>query len=298
MSVMERMKEKMKIAAFSGSLIDYSIHEAMSIAAELGFDGIEIACREPHLSPETSLPRVREMKALADGRGLEIPALAGYMGHFSTSGDAECAGGYDQFMGLLERAVMLEAGMIRIFQGGPNAFLAEDYHYAKAAFWIRKCAEEARAARKRIVLEIHNQSLVETRDSALRLLDLIGDDQVGLIHDAGNMYITDTEFGEESVRQLGSRLFHVHIKDERRIGQGGDPGTFKNLTRHGEEFFLQCRLGEGEVDHGGLLRGLREQRYAGWLTLECAAPYPPKERLAYDLLVMKEWLQAVEVSTG
>ncbi|QOT08311.1 sugar phosphate isomerase/epimerase [Paenibacillus sp. JNUCC32] len=288
----------MKIAAFSGSLIDYSIHEAMSITAELGFDGIEIACREPHLSPEASLPRVREMKALADGHGLEIPALAGYMGHFSTSGDAECAGAYDQFMGLLERAVMLEAGMIRIFQGGPNAFLAEDYHYAKAAFWIRKCAEEARAAGKRIVLEIHNQSLVETTDSALRLLELIGDDQVGLIHDAGNMYITDTEFGEESVRQLGSRLFHVHIKDERRIGQGGAPGTFKNLTRHGEEFFLHCRLGEGEVDHGGLLRGLREQRYAGWLTLECAAPYPPKERLAYDLLVIKEWLQAVEVSTG
>ncbi|MCM3260502.1 sugar phosphate isomerase/epimerase [Paenibacillus lautus] len=288
----------MKIAAFSGSLIDYSIHEAMSIAAELAFDGIEIACREPHLSPETSLPRVREMKALADGHGLEIPALAGYMGLFSTSGDAECAGAYDQFMGLLERAVMLEAGMIRIFQGGPNAFLAEDYHYAKAAFWIRKCAEEARAAGKRIVLEIHNQSLVETTDSALRLLELIGDDQVGLIHDAGNMYITDTEFGEESVRQLGSRLFHVHIKDERRIGQGGAPGTFKNLTRHGEEFFLQCRLGEGEVDHGGLLRELREQRYAGWLTLECAAPFPPKERLAYDLLVIKEWLQAVEVSTG
>lgn len=288
----------MKIAAFSGSLIDYSIHEAMSITAELGFDGIEIACREPHLSPEASLPRVREMKALADGHGLEIPALAGYMGHFSTSGDAECAGAYDQFMGLLERAVMLEAGMIRIFQGGPNAFLAEDYHYAKAAFWIRKCAEEARAAGKRIVLEIHNQSLVETTDSALRLLELIGDDQVGLIHDAGNMYITDTEFGEKSVRQLGSRLFHVHIKDERRIGQGGAPGTFKNLTRHGEEFFLQCRLGEGEVDHGGLLKGLREQRYAGWLTLECAAPYPPKERLAYDLLVIKEWLQAVEVSTG
>lgn len=297
MSVKERMKDKMKIAAFSGSLIDYSIHEAMSITAGLDFDGIEIACREPHLSPEASLPRVREMKAVAEGYGLEIPALAGYMGHFSTSGDAECAEAYDQFMGLLERAVMLEAGMIRIFQGGPNAFLAEDYHYAKAAFWIRKCAKEARAAGKRIVLEIHNQSLVETTDSALRLLELIGDDQVGLIHDAGNMYITDTEFGEESVRQLESRLFHVHIKDERRISQVSAPGTFKNLTRHGEEFFLQCRLGEGEVDHGGLLRGLREQRYAGWLTLECAAPYPPKERLAYDLSVIKEWLQAVEVST-
>lgn len=292
------MKDEMNIAAFSGSLIDYSIHEAMKITAELGFDGIEIACREPHLSPETSMERVREMKSIAEGHGLEIPALAGYMGHFSTSGDAECAGAYDQFLGLLERAVKLEAGMIRIFQGGPNAFLAEDYHYAKAAFWIRKCAVEARAAGKRIVLEIHNQSLVETADSALRLLEWIGEDIVGLIHDAGNMYITDTEFGEESIRQLGSRLFHVHIKDERRIGQGGAPGTFKNVTRHGEECFLQCRLGEGEVDHSGLLKGLREMSYKGWLTLECAAPYPPKERLAYDLKIIKEWLQAAEVSAG
>lgn len=286
----------MKLAAFSGSLMDYSIHEAMGICAELGFNGIEIACREPHLSPETSLPRVREMKRIADGHGLAIPALAGYMGHFSTSGDDDCAVAYDQFMELLERAVMLDIEMLRIFQGGPNAFLAEDYHYAKAAHWIRKCAEEARTAGKRIVLEIHNQSLVETTDSALRLLDLIGEDHVGVIHDAGNMYITDTDYGEESVRQLGSRLFHVHIKDEQRIGQVGAPGTFKNLTRHGEEFFLQCRLGEGEVDHSGLLRGLRQQQYQGWLTLECAAPYPPKERLAYDLLVIKEWLQNAEVS--
>ncbi|KOR87962.1 sugar phosphate isomerase/epimerase family protein [Paenibacillus solani] len=285
----------MKLAAFSGSLMDYSIHEAMGICAELGFNGIEIACREPHLSPETSLARVREMKTLADEHGLAIPALAGYMGHFSTSGDDDCAVAYDQFMELLERAVMLDAEMLRIFQGGPNAFLAEDYHYTKAAHWIRKCAEEARAAGKRIVLEIHNQSLVETTDSALRLLDLIGEDHVGVIHDAGNMYITDTDYGDESVRQLGSRLFHVHIKDEQRIGQVGAPGTFKNLTRHGEEFFLQCRLGEGEVDHSGLLRGLRQQQYQGWLTLECAAPYPPKERLAYDLLVIKEWLQNVEV---
>lgn len=292
------MKEKMKIAAFSGSLIDYSIHEAMKVAAGLGFDGIEIASREPHLSPESSLPRVREMRSIAEGHGLEIPALAGYMGHFSTSGDAECAVAYDQFLGLLERAVELEADMIRIFQGGPNAFLAEDYHYAKAAYWIRRCAAEARAAGKRIVLEIHNQSLVETADSGLRLLDMIGEEHVGLIHDAGNMYITDTEFGEESIRQLGSRLFHVHIKDEKRIGQGEAPGTFKNVTRHGEEFFLQCRLGEGEVDHSGLLRGLREQGYKGWLTLECAAPYPPKERLAYDLRIIREWLQAVEVSAG
>ncbi|WP_036718342.1 sugar phosphate isomerase/epimerase [Paenibacillus sp. JCM 10914] len=288
----------MRLAAFSGALIDYSIHEAMAITADLGFDGIEIACREPHLSPASSLERVREMRNIAEGYGLEIPVLAGYMGHFSTISDAECEVAYDQFQALLERAEILESNMVRVFPGGPNAFLAADYHYEKAAFWIRKCAEQASAAGKRIVLEIHNISLIETEVSARRLIQMIDHDSVGLIHDAGNMYITDTEFGEESVRGLGRDLLHVHIKDEKRIREGGAPGSFKNVTRHGNEFFMQCRLGEGDVDHSGLLRELKAQAYDGWLTLECAAPYPPKERLAYDMKIIREWLQAVEVNEG
>ncbi len=285
----------MRIAAFSGSLIDYDLKEAMAVSASLGFDGIEIACREPHLHPDMPLMQVREIKSAAEDHGLAIPALAGYMGHFSTAQAEACAAEYDRFMELLERSVLLESDMIRVFPGGPNAFLAEPEHYEKAAYWIRRCADEARKAGKRIALEIHNLSLVETVDGALHLSDLVGRDNVGFIHDAGNMYITDTGYGEESVRQLGSRLFHVHIKDEKRIASAGAPGTFKNLTRHGEESFLQCRLGEGEVDHGGLLRGLKESGYDGWLTLECAAPYPPIERLAWDMKMLRTWLRAVEV---
>lgn len=283
----------MKFAAFSGVFIDHSIHEALHFTKKLGFDGIEIAAREPHLSPTSSKPRVKEIKKVADGLGLEIPVIAGYMGGFSTASDKECEQSFADFQRVLESASELGASMIRVGSGGPNAFLAQDYHYAKAAYWLQRCADEAGKQGQSIVLEIHNISLVETVESGHRLLDLVGRSNVGLIHDAGNMYITDTDYGRESVISLGKRMFHVHVKDEKRVSETGAPGTFVNLTKHGQEKFLQCRLGEGEADHQPLFDALKETGYSGWVTLECHAPFPAYERMEHDFAKVKQMLGLV-----
>jgi len=273
----------MKIAAFSGVFIEHSIQEAMRFAKKLGMDGIEIAAREPHLSPGASLARVKEVRALSRSLELEIPVLAGYAGGFSEIGDADARNAFDDFKRLLDIAGHLDASMVRVFPGGPNAFRAHDYHYAKAAHWLSLCAEEAKKQDVSVVLEIHNNSLVETVDSSLRLLSMIESDNIGMIHDAGNMYITDTDYGRESVLKLGDRLFHVHVKDELRVSELGAPGTFADTTRHGREMFLQSRMGEGGADHRPLFDALRETGYSGWVTLECHAPFPPYERLEHDL---------------
>jgi L-ribulose-5-phosphate 3-epimerase len=281
-----------KLAAFSGVFIDYSIQEAMRMTKRLELDGLEIAVREPHLTASTSSPRIREIKALAEDLGLELPVLAGYMGSFSTASDTEAQGEFDEFQRLLNHANELGSSMIRVFAGGPNAFLAEDYHYAKAAHWLNRCAVEAKKANIRILLEIHNDSLTETVDSSLRLLGMLEHDNVGVIHDAGNMYITDTDYGRDSVLQLGPSLFHVHVKDERRIEAAGSPGSFVSLTRHGKEAFQQSRMGEGKADHLPLFSALKETGYTGWITLECHAPFPPYERIEHDLRFVRElWNQ-------
>ncbi|KQL54282.1 xylose isomerase [Heyndrickxia shackletonii] len=283
----------MKIAAFSGVFLDYSIHQAMAYTQELGLDGIEIACKEPHLSIETSCQRVEEIKNLSKAFHLKIPALAGYLGWFSTSSDKECEKSFSEFQQILKWANILESDMIRVFPGGPNAFLAADYHYEKAAYWLKKCAEKAKEYNKKIALEIHNMSLVETVEGGLKLLNKINEENVGLIHDAGNMYITDTDYGKDSVRKLGRHLLHVHVKDEKRIDKAGASGTFINLTKHGEEKFLQCKLGEGKVNHQPLFDALKEVAYDGWISLECASPHPPKERLAHDLKKVRQMLENV-----
>ncbi|OCT15571.1 xylose isomerase [Paenibacillus pectinilyticus] len=280
----------MKFAAFSGVFAAHSMQEAMLLTKQLGFDGIEIAARGNHITPDTSPERITEIKQLAQTLQLDIPALAGYMGGFSTASDKECAIAIDEFKRLLDIASELGASMIRVQPGGPNAFMAQDYHYTKAAYWLNLCGVEARAKGIQIVLEIHNESLVETVPSALKLLSMIEQDNIGLIHDAGNMYITDTDYGRESVLQLGKHLAHVHVKDEKRVAELGAPGTFRSLTHRGNEAFLQSRLGEGEADHQPLFDALREIGYSGWLTLECHAPFPAVERLAYDLHVVKNML--------
>ncbi|WP_127578736.1 sugar phosphate isomerase/epimerase family protein [Paenibacillus koleovorans] len=280
----------MKFAAFSGVFIEYSIHEALRMTRELGMDGIEIAAREPHVSPTTSAARIKEVRSIADGLGLEIPVLAGYMGGFSTASDKECEQQFSDFQRLLAATGELGATMVRVGPGGPNAFLAKDYHYAKSAYWLDRCAAEAKKQGVRIILEIHNVSIAETVDSSLRLLSLIEHDNVGMIHDAGNMYITDTDYGRDSVLRLGKQMFHVHVKDEKRVEAVGAPGTFQNLTHRGEEAFVQSRLGEGEADHQPLFDALVETGYDGWVTLECHAPFPAFERLKHDFDFVKSML--------
>lgn len=291
--------KRIPLAAFSGSLIEYPVREAMEIAAELGFDGIEIACRSPHLGLDTLLDEVKALGEYASSLSLQIPALAGYTGHFSTLDDEACEAAMEDFRKLLQIADVLSVPYIRVFPGGPNAFMAEDEHYERAANYLQKSIEEARQHGITILIEIHNQTLVEDTDSALKLLHLLqlargsADSGVGFIHDAGNMYIADADYGEMSVEKLGQYLSHVHVKDEKRIDAADKEGSFTNRTRHGMEAFMQCRLGEGEVDHRPMLAALGRSGYSGWITLECAAPFPPKERLAYDLAELRKQLGAV-----
>ncbi|MDR6554849.1 sugar phosphate isomerase/epimerase family protein [Paenibacillus qinlingensis] len=278
----------MKFAAFSGVLIDYSIQEAMRLTKQLGFDGIEIAAREHHLSPMTSRTQLKELHALSEDLQLAIPVLATYTGRFSSASDQEAAATFDDFRRLLEAAGQLEASMIRVLAGGPNAFLAQDYHYSKAAYWLGCCAEEAKAYNVDVLVELHNETLVETADDALKLSRLVNSERMGFIHDAGNMYIAGTEYGFESVKKLGRHLKHVHIKDERRTSDSSAPGSFTNRTQRGVETFSPCRLGEGEVDHEPLFQALRETGYNNWVTLECHTPESGFERLKHDFdCVMK-----------
>lgn len=280
----------MKFAMFTTPFQEFSMRHTLLTAKKLGFDGVEIGCREPHLSAHTAIPIVQEIKRTADELNLEIPALAGYLGRFSVCSDEEARNTLADFSKLVERAAILGAGMIRVVPGGPNAFLAHDYHYAKAAHWIHQCAKEAQRYGIFVVLEIHNQTIMETTEQALRLMDLIEANNVGIIHDAGNMYITDTDFGKHSVDQLGEHLLHVHIKDEKRVQDLTKEGSFTNLTRHGEEKFMHCLLGEGEADHQPLFDALIAKGYNGWFTMETAAPIPVEERMQHDLNKCKSML--------
>lgn len=258
----------MKRCMFTGMFRRRSFDEAIRLAAEIGYEAVEIRMAAPHFTQDMDRAAYRARGADIAARGLEVAGLYSFVGNFSTCSDAEAREGVEKCEQLIEQAVWLGARMVKIGTGGPNAFLAEAYHFEKSAFYLRRCADLAASAGVRIALEIHNESLIEDLGHALKLHAMIGRDNVGFIHDAGNMFITGEDFGAESVRRLGVALFHVHVKDVARESDAALPDTFRNRTKRGDELFRLVPLGQGGADHRPLFAALRANGYRGYVSTE------------------------------
>lgn len=272
----------MKTCMFTGMFRNRGFDEAVRLAAEIGYQGVEVRLAPDHFTPEMTDAEIMRRADLIRSLGLGVASLYAFSGNFSTASDEECESNVEAFARQMEIARILGTDMVKIGCGGPNAFLAEEYHFMKSAFWLRRCADLARPAGIRLVIEIHNSSLAEDLDGADKLYELVGRDNLGFIHDAGNMYITGEDFGAESVRRLGARLFHVHVKDVARVSEEGLPGGFRDLTRRGRELFQLVPLGRGGADHRPLIRALKASGYTGYLSTEANLPINDIEMVRHE----------------
>lgn len=262
----------MKTALFSKVLAERPLTEVIDLAAELGYDGVEPMGRDPHLPPDTALDRARKLRTRLSEHGLEVPCLATYTGGYTDTTDEKREAELDDLERFLELATVLDCDLVRHGVGGPSPRQAAESDFELAAAWLGRAADLAAEYDTRLAVEIHADKLTETTESTLELLERVDRGNVGAIHDAGNMYIVDAPYGPETVDRLGDRLFHVHVKDERRVDDESLPGAFALETRHGPELFQPQRLGNGAVEHQSLFDALAESGYDGFLTAECHVP--------------------------
>jgi sugar phosphate isomerase/epimerase len=262
----------MQVSVFTKVFDDRSLTEAAEAATDLGLDGIDPMGRLPHLPPEADPDEAAALRERLDDLGLSVPCLGTYTGGYTGQSEAACEAELDDLERCCELAEILETDLVRHWAGGPPVHEAEEADYEAEAAWLRRAADVAADHEKRLALEIHHGSLIETADSTRKLLDLVDRDRVGAILDPGNMFIVGADYGRGAVETLGDRLFHVHVKDEARVEDPDLPGAFITETSRGEETFQARRLGEGEVDHAPAIEALRERDYEGAIALECHVP--------------------------
>lgn len=262
----------MKTALFTKIFAERDLDKAIDLAADIGYEGVEPMGRDPHLAPDTTPERAAEIRARVDERGLDIPCIATYTGGYVNVSDDEREAELADLEKLLRLSDPLECDLLRHGAGGPPVHEATEEDFEVAAKWMRRAADLAAEYGKTLAMEIHAHRLTETVDSTLKLLEMIDRENVGAIHDAGNMYIVDTDFGPETVEKLGDNLFHVHVKDERRVDNSSLSGAFELETRHGPEVLQPRLLGEGAVDHRPLFRALHNAGYDGYASAECHVP--------------------------
>lgn len=105
----------------------------------------------------------------------------------------------------------------------------------------------------KLTLEPHHGNVLEQPDDFQRVLDVIPDERIGVCIDTGHFHTAGVDT-VSAIRQFGSRIYAVHLKDH--IGS------------------VSVGIGRGELNLQEIIATLHDVRYQGDLTLELEVEDP------------------------
>ena len=265
--VLSTQLSKFDAVAFKG---DFEANVA-DIAC-MGYDGVELAIRDPRLVDAESILRVVE------SHGLSVPAIGTGQAwveeglSFTDPDPAVREKAIERVKSHLPLAKRLGAVVIiGLLRGIVKSEVSQDQAMAWLVEALRDCATEASKIGARFALEPINRyetSLINNVEQGLDLVEKVGSDSFGLLLDTFHMNIEEPSI-EESIRAAGDRIFHFHVADSNRWYPGA-----------------------GHIDFVSILRTLLETGYQGYISGEFL-PMPDAHTAAGKAL---EHLKSVERS--
>ena len=279
---------RLKVSVFSGMFKTIPIKAAIENAAAIGYDGIEIAAGygTDHLDVKCTPERAREIKAIAGDHKLAIVLLYTPLGGNILAGEKQRADGLEGVERFLAIGDQMSCKMIKVTAGRLKNSAFQQDEARTVADWLAQACDRAARHGARVVAEIHFGQYCETTDMAARMIGLVNRPNFGVIHDAGNMHITGDSYCEESVKRLGHRIFHVHVKDMVKA----DPSD-KTAHDYPAGRFKRAPLNKGNVDHRSLFRALRQMGYNGYLSCEASGGDDPIAVAKHEYAEMQKLLQ-------
>ena len=246
-------------AAFSALAYQGEVEKSIAKIAALGYEGVELAVRDPHLL------EVAHIEKIIKEKNLSVPAIGtgqayGEEGLSLTHPDGEVR---KKAMARLNAHIDFAShfGALVII-GLIRGKVLDDVKRQQAMQWlveaVRQCAAVANEKRIKLAIEPINRyetDLVNTVAEGLDLIENAGAENVGLLLDTFHMNIEEPSL-EESIRQAGSRLFHIHIADSNRWYPGA-----------------------GHLNFAHVVSALQQTRYDGYLSAEIL-PLPDADTCA------------------
>ena len=197
-----------------------------------GYDGVELAIRDPDLVDAGKLDKVVSTCAL------KVPAIGTGQAwgeerlSFTSADPAVRAAAVERIRRHIPLAARFDAliiiGLIRGItpQGQTHE---QSMHYLVES--LQECAGAAAAMGVRFALEPLNRyetDLIHTVADGLELLDQVGAENIGLLLDTFHMNIEEPVI-EESIRLCGKRIFHFHVADSNRWYPGAGHLDFRSI---------------------------------------------------------------------
>jgi len=231
--VLSTQPAQFQAATFMGDL-----ETNLARIASLGYDGVELAIRDPRLV------ELDELERLTRRHNLVVPAVGtgqawGEEGLSFTDPDPSVRRAAIERIKChapvaarfkAERPAVIIIGLVRgIVKPGVDHTQAMDWLIEA----LRECSLAAEPFGIRLALEPINRyetTLINNVAQGLDLIERVGADNFGLLLDTFHMNIEEPSL-EDSIRRAGERIFHFHVADSNRWYPGAGHLDFKSVLK-------------------------------------------------------------------
>lgn len=247
-----------------------TLEECLQLAKDAGFDGIELNYDlESDLSPKSGTKEFTAIRQLADKIGIEISGLCSFLfwPYPLTSNDAMKRSNGLKLAEMMTQAahdlgtenLLVVPGAVCIPWRTDHEPVPNDVCEARAKDAVKKMIPQAEKLKVNLNMEnIFFNGFLMTPMEMNAFVDSFNSERVHVHFDTGN--ISEYQFPEHWIPQLGKRTRNVHLKEFTKKG-----------TDHSLEAFRP--LLDGTTNWPAVLDAFSAANYQGYLTFEYFHPY-------------------------
>jgi sugar phosphate isomerase/epimerase len=250
-----------------------SLEQFIDKAAELGFGGVMLMAKRPHLSALDFGPvACEQLRDRLEQNGLRCHVVAGYNNFSADLEHADIPHREIQIQHVTELARMardLGAPLVRIFTAYEHPCAGYSALWQLTVDAIRECAR--RAAGFGIAIGVQNHHDVAAHyETQADLIQAIGEPNCKAMFDAWAPALHGVDIAA-AARRMAPLTCHTTIADyQRRPRFRYQPAVVNYEAR--TPWVQAVPMGEGFIDYGAFLRALRSGGYQGAAAYEMCSP--------------------------
>lgn len=245
--------------SYSGSWgqASLSLPEFVVRAGELGFDGVMLGAKRPHLSVlDYDDAKLAELRHTIEAAGLRHVLLAGYTNFTADAEHGEVPQVEFQIAHVEQLARMagaLGGRMVRVFSGYDHPALKYDLAWGRLVAALRECSD--RAAKHGVVVGVQNHHDMACGWETMHdLIAAVGHTNCKAMYDAWAPALHGASLGESS-RKMASMTIHTTVADYQLRPRYKYQPQLVNYEA-ATPYVQAVPMGEGFIDYAGFLRGL------------------------------------------
>jgi sugar phosphate isomerase/epimerase len=247
--------------------------EFIDKATTLGFDGLMLMAKRPHLSVlDHDVEKCAAIRSQVSELGIKVVCLAGYTDFGMGSDRADIPIGEMQVLYVRELARLaraLDCNLVRIFTGYDDRRTPYDGQWTACVGQLKQCARAARAFDVTVGVQNHHDTAVHY-ESLAELIEEIDEPNCKAMFDAWAPALQGDDLAR-AVRRLAPHIVHTTVADYVRRPRFRYQPALVNYTPD-TDAVRAVPMGDGFIDYRTFFAALNEIGYRGYVAYEMCSP--------------------------